>query len=334
MTYNHVSLTFGQTGQVVEFYPPQGQLVAFGAPTVAASYSVYGGTQSNDETAKFSGTATLDPVATTFDAASGYSVTANRQRVNLASTSDIAVGGRYLLTNAQGQREYVTVTAISTDAYVDVEEPLCYDYASGDTFKGIRHYFTVDPTFVADPGNLNSAASSPLLEERGGGDIVKVPPFRVRWSYATGSVAYRTWTTFDLVRQPAVSNLSIHDLRGELPDVVFNDWIAQRGQDFMPQLEAAHRDARLAARVARYDPDSFRDPEVWDRIVLNKWKVQIGKALLFGGADVGAWLDMAIADDTKFFEKSIGTALNAFQDTNGTGGATINPPRQLWLGSR
>ena len=67
ITYNHVALTYDVTGQVVSFWPPQAEVIAAGAPTAAATYSVWGGTQANDETAKFTGSATLDSVATTVD---------------------------------------------------------------------------------------------------------------------------------------------------------------------------------------------------------------------------------------------------------------------------
>src|SRR5687768_5184822 len=127
ITFNHVALTYNVTGQVVSFFPPIAELLANGAPTSAATYKVYGGTQGNDETPKFTGTASLDAVATTVDAASGYSTT-NRQKVNLTATTSITVGYRYLLENANGQRETVVVTYIASADYVLVEEPLCYDY--------------------------------------------------------------------------------------------------------------------------------------------------------------------------------------------------------------
>lgn len=331
ITYNHVALTYDVTGQVVSFWPPQAEVIASGAPTAAATYSVWGGTQANDETAKFTGSATLDSVATTVDAASGYSQ-ANRQKVNVASTSNITVGHRYLLTNAQGQREQVVVTYIASDDYVLVEEPLAYDYTTADTLKGLRHYFTIDAAFIADASNINAAGNIDLFQRDSSAG--EYPPFRVRWTYTTGSISRITWTTFDVVRQAAKSRLSISDLRALFPDVIFQEQIAQRGQDFAPQLVAAERDVSIDARTAGYDPDQVRDAEIWDRLVLQKWAVIIGEGLMFGGADISQWLERATGKYTTMFEKTIGTTLRAFIDASNTGGITTNPPRQLWLGER
>jgi hypothetical protein len=331
ITFNHVALTYGVTGAVVQFFPPQAELLANGAPASAATYSVYGGTQSNDDTAKFSGTATLDAVSTTVDAASGYTQT-NRQKVNLTATTSIVVGYRYLVTNANGQREIVVPTHIVSDDYILVEEPLCYDYASGATFKGLRHYFTIDATFIADASNINAPGLVDLFNRLG--DQGEFPPFRVRWSYTTGSIAQLTWTTFDVVRQAAKTTLSIHDLRALFPDVIFQEHIAERGQKFTSQLVAAERDCAIDARSSGYDPDQIRDAEIWNRIVLQKWAVLIGEGMLFGGADIAAWLTMQREKYTQLFEKTIGTTLRAWIDTSSTGGISTDPPRQMWLGER
>lgn len=330
--FNHVSLVYGMVGQTVPFYPPDAELVREGAPTAAATYKVYAGTSSNDDAVEFEGTATLDSVSTTVDAASGYTQT-NRQRLYVAATTSISVGERYLVTNAGGQREVITVALIASADYVDLEEPLTYDYASGATVKGIRHYFTVDSTFIADESNITVAGSSALLGQSLGTDTL-APPFRVEWRYTTGSTAQRTWTSLAVVRQVAKSRLTSEQLRGVMPDVLFLEWVVQRGQDFAPQLELAEGDTRLRARAAGFDPDAVRDPEAWDRMVLYAWVTAILRAQFLGGADVGLALEAARSDETIFFEKMLGTALRAFIDTGTKGSITPSPARQLWLRGR
>lgn len=327
----HISLVFGLTGQTVGFYPPDAELVREGAPTAAATYKVYAGTASNDDAVEFEGTATLDSVSTTVDAASGYTQT-NRQRLYVTATTSMTVGERYLVTNAGGQREVVTVALIAAADYVDLEEPLAYDYAAGATVKGIRHIFTVDPTFIVDESTITVAGSTALLgaESTSG----PAPPFRVEWRYTTGSTAQRTWTSLAVVRQVAKSRLSSEQLRGVMPDVLFLDWVVQRGQDFAPQLELAEGDLRLRARAAGFDPDAVRDPEAWDRMVLYGWVTAILRAQFLGGADVGPALESARSDETIFFEKMLGTALRAFVDTGTKGSITPQPARQLWLRGR
>jgi hypothetical protein len=333
-TFNHVALAFGQTGQVVQFYPPMAEVLAYGAPTAAATYRVLQGTQSNDSPVLFSGTATLDTVSTTVNAGTGYTQGLNRQLVSLTSTTGITVGRRYLLQNAQGQRE-ICVPYMVDVANISVEEQLAYDFTVGtSTFVGLRHSFVIDPTFIVDLSRINVYGALSPMYFQATTTSTQAPPYRVEWRYTTGTVDQRTWTTFDVARQPAKANLSITDLRGILPDVVFAEWISQRGQDFAPQLEAAQRDMQIDARAAGYDPDAIRDPQVWDRLTLQKWVVIIGKALLFNGANVSAWLEMAMTDYTRMFEKLIGTSLRAWVDTGSVGAITVDPARQLWFRGR
>ena len=199
--FYHVSLVYGLTGQAVEYYPPAAEVIWDGAPTAGATYRVYAGTASNDDTAEIGpSSATLDAVATTVDAASGYSQT-NRRKVNLTATTSIVVGRRYLLANAYGQREVVTVTYIASADYVEVEEPLAFDYTTADTFKGLRHVFTIDATFIADVNNINISGYGTGLEASAD-TTTSSPPWRVEWRYTTGSTDRRSWTTFDVSRAP------------------------------------------------------------------------------------------------------------------------------------
>src|SRR5688572_24765729 len=125
----HTALIYGLTGQTFEVYPAMAEVVRDGAPASAATYAVYRGTQSNDEAALFSGTATLDATSTTFDAASGYGQT-NRNKASLTATTNVVVGRRYLATNALGQREVIVPRLIASADYIEAEEPLAYDYAN------------------------------------------------------------------------------------------------------------------------------------------------------------------------------------------------------------
>lgn len=330
--FNHVALVYGQTGQVVSFYPPMSEVLAYGHATSGATYRVFAAGQSNDDTPELGpSSATLDAVATTVSTASGYSQS-NRQRLNLTATTNVAVGRRYLLANAQGQREIVVPTLVET-AYVDLEEPLAFDYAiTTSTFKGLRHYYTIDATFIATASKINVYGPAPL--DGGASTSTAAPPYRVEWRYTLGTTDLRTITTFDVARKPAKSTVGIADLRGLVPDVVWHEWITQRGQDFAPQLEAAERDVAIDARAAGYDPNAVVDPQIWDRLVLQRWALTIGKALLFTGADIDPWLSMTAQDYTRMFEKTIGTTLRAWVDTGAAGAVTAEPARQLWLRGR
>src|SRR5437667_55897 len=115
------NLIYALTGQVIEFYPPQSEIFYFGRPSSAATYKCWAGTQSMDDTVKFSGTATLDSVSAALTASSGISQT-NRRRINVASTN-VAIGRTYLLESTASQREFVIAQATGSGT-VDVENDL------------------------------------------------------------------------------------------------------------------------------------------------------------------------------------------------------------------
>jgi hypothetical protein len=330
--FHHVSLTFGVTGQVLEFYPGQSEILFDGAPTAAATYAVYRGTTGLDGTAEFSGTATLDAVSTTVDAASGYGQ-ANRTKLYVTATTSMAVGGRYLVTNALGQREIVTVSSITAADYVEVEEPLGYDYASGATVKGLRHYFTVDATFIADTSSINMLGNSPDLD--GASDTAtSSPPWRIVWAYTTGSTPRRTITSFDVARAPFHPEVTFSEIREMYPDLIHHEWVDTRGQDYSGQLRAAERDLRIRIRAAGYDPNQIQDPEIHQQLLRQLWAVTIGKGLLVNKPEIAPWLQLAIEDFEKSFNGTINSTLRAWVSTSSGGAVTPEPARQLWLRSR
>ncbi len=214
-------LTYNQTAQLIELpYPPEW---VYGAPSAAATYAVWESTQDLDDDAEFSGTASLDSVDTTFDAASGFSQSANRQRANLTATTNVAVGRYYVAANALGQRELLNVKAISSGNYVDATYPLQYDYAAADTFKGLRSYFIVPTSFIQEESNINVPSN----------------PWRVQWTYTINSVQYTTWTEFDVVRADGQVAVTGHDLYALRPDLKYHQWPDERGEHYSRQIKAA-----------------------------------------------------------------------------------------------
>lgn len=328
----HVALTFNRTGQVLEFYPPTAEIYQDGSPTSAATYTAFAGTESNDGTSQFSGTATLDTVSTTVNAASGFSQT-NRKRINLTSTTGVAVGRRYLIQNATAQREIVVVAAISA-TYVDVEYDLSYSYTTADTFKGLRHSFTIDATFIATESKINVYGGISDLSLGGGDTRTTAPPYRLRWQYATaGGVVRDSWTTFDVARQKYKQQLSIHDIRPLLPDVVWNEWTQQRGQGFEPQIEEAQRMLEFDIRAAGYDPDAIRDQWITNELIKYAFMVIIARAgISVPGRDIELFKADAERNYERMFQKAIGATLKSWIDTGSEGGIADGPAQQLWLG--
>ena len=337
---NHVSLIYNVTGQTVEFYPPDAELIQDGAPTTAANYRVFGGTDSQDATPQIAlSAATLDSVSTTVGTASGYSQS-NRKRVHVASTTNFAVGRRYLLTSPTSQREIFTCGAIGTTSYVDAEYDLSYDYAASgsSTVKGIRHVFTIDATFIQTESKINFYGAwvrePGLADQLLSTDDNVAPPYRTEWQYSTaGGVARRHWTTFDVCRAPAQHNVTIDDLRALWPDSLWFEWVSQNGQRFAPQVEKAFERVKFDIRAARYDPDSVRDPEVMDQLTQRMLLVTLAEAgeRPPGYDSLREFLEVATRNYEAMKEKSIGAGLFAWLDTGGDGAITPDPIKQLTL---
>lgn len=327
---NHGKVIYNVTGQTLEWYPPLMEVLLLGVPG-AATFSVFSGFKSEDGTAEFSGTATLDPVSLSLASASGYAQT-NRFRINLTPTG-MAVGRSYAVTNAAGQREVVRVVALGSN-YADVDEPLAYNYTLADTLVGLRQVISVPDSFAAIQANINILGVLGLDSLNSSSSSSQAPPYRAVLAYAIGTARRTALLTFDLVRHASKSGLSIKDLIGIIPDALAYEWSQQRGQMFVPQLEAAERDVQIDTRLAGYDPDQIQDPELWDRIVLQKWAVEIGKAQLFTQGSTPPWLSMVSQDYTNLFQSAIGTTCKAWVSPTPDGAVAINPVQQLFLRPR
>lgn len=235
-----VALDFGLTGQVVEFYPPE---ALEGQPS-ALTVRLYAAEQSNDETPEQTPTGTIDATSTTFNGASGnFNHEVSRRRMFLTSTASLVVGRRYLIQNLVGQREVVTVKAIASGSYADVEFDLGYDYPVGSTLVGLRMTWTVDSTWIADETNINEASA----------------PFRALWQYTLGGATRKQWQLIDVTRYPARGGLTINDLADHVPDIIYQDEAPGGGTLFQRLISAGWRRLSRDLRGHGRDPNSILD---------------------------------------------------------------------------
>jgi hypothetical protein len=303
------SIVYGVTGQTLDVYPPEG------VPGAAASYSVFRAGQSNDDTAEFSGTATADSVSTTVDASSGYSQT-NRRKLFRTATTNIAIGRKYIVTNALGQKEIVTPVKIASGDYIENDIDLAYDYSSGATFVGYRQYFTVDATFVATESKITSDPSN---------------SYRVLWSYSIGGVPHRRWTYFDLVRQAKLHNVTADDLMELWPDMASDEWIEQRGEQFARQIDAAFERVTFDAKMAGVELYKLRDGQYLDELVRQCALMLIAETgLAPGGRDQ----EVYAIERRKRYEADFNNAITFLKlpvDQGSEGGTTGEPIRQLFF---
>lgn len=308
-----VELIYGQTGQLVENYPPEW---LEGVPS-SASALVFRGSQDADDTAnaEFTPSVTIDAVSTTVDASSGYSQT-NRRTLFLTATTSIEIGRHYRLENAAGQVEIVTPVAIAAADSVTCDDDLRYDYASGATFKGLRMVFTVDATWVADESNMLPPTT---------------PPYRVIWTYTLDSLVRRDYTYLRLVRQVSKHNVSIKTLQKYWPDVGWEEAIQRRGQGFTYLIDAAWDRVRIDIITSGYRPDQFRDQEIVDQLVLLKsLQLLAMTGVSPPGRDVDAWAEETKQDYDNLLAKAV-LNLKALIDEGTSGGITVKPTQVFWF---
>jgi hypothetical protein len=286
MYHAHVSLRYGLTGQTIEFYPPAELLVQAGAPATAATYQVWRSYQSNDDTPILSGTATLDPVDTTTDDICGVDSDV-RSLIPLAATTDIVRGYRYLLSDSRVT--IVTPVSITDGDSIQADQDLLFNFASGSTFKGLRHSFIVDSSFVHEQQNINIGG-------------FQLAPYRIYWTitYADNSVHVHV-TTFDLVRSPLGHSVTVETLKPLVPDIIWKQWSQQDGLDFQPQIQAAYDQLVFDVRMAGYRPDMVEDPQIVDYLIKHA-----SLAIIFGGLG-----ESSAETYTNKYNVALGKALNA-----------------------
>lgn len=228
--------------QLFELYPPEG------VPAAAATYSVWPGFRGDDEAAEFSGTATMDTYSQAPSAASGYTQ-ANRRRVNIATTTGLAVGRLVVLENVLGQKEVAKVTAIAAASYFEVEYDLAYDYTTTSTVKGFRQTFSPPDVFVQNESKINSEAY----------------PYRIRWSYTVAGVAGRNLQYFDLLRHAEQPGLVDDDVKNTWPDSAYM-MDADRRQRIMGE---AHAELDKDLRLRGLDPALIAPQSVRTQLLKN-----------------------------------------------------------------
>src|SRR5690606_32448234 len=139
----HQDIAFNVTGQSLVWDAPEGQASSVTSVTV---YRAYTGDTGTTEAAT-TGTASIDSVDTTLDAAAGDGQ-ADARLIPLTATTGIVAGREYLLTSADGLKEWVEVVSIDSGVSVTARHPLANTYAAADTFQGTRLSIGVDGTWV------------------------------------------------------------------------------------------------------------------------------------------------------------------------------------------
>lgn len=301
-------ITFNVTGQSVT------ERVVEGQPD-SATFKVFADTETDDATARFSGSATVDTVDTTVDAGSGPTQT-DAHRLNVASTTGMQTKRKYLVQE-ESMQEWVEILRIVTDQYVLVRHPLKNDYTSAATVKGATLSAAVDAAWVADSGNI-SDQENPL------------PDWRVRWliDMPTGpDLVYVTF--FDLVRVPIQTGLTMADLDlrfAGLVDKIGEDYDSEQGIPLIGESWRALK-AELAVRVDVNDA-ALRDDERLRECHILKALQLVGESGLHPAQFAAAeYADLTKTNFERYFEAAYLLApKNAI--ATGTGGGASTPSAQ------
>ncbi len=258
-------LAFGVTGQIVYFDAPEGR------PSSVTSVEVFHW-ESGDDYAALTGSGSVetDP-NTTVDAASGYGQS-NAGLLAVAATTGFQVGRLYLVTSADGLREWFEVNEIDSGNSVTTKHPLHNAYASADTVQSTRITATVDSTWIADETNLLEPCANPM--------------YRVRWVYVVAGLTYVSDSYFNLTRYPGAHGVRPQDVEAMQPgwlDRLPTDHRADQGRKLIAE---AHRTVKLDMHAAAVDDASVAESEVVDDLV--RWKtLELGELarVMSGNAD-------------------------------------------------
>lgn len=183
MPVNQVQdLYYDVTGQTFDFVAPS-------RPSSITSVTVFEWDAGDDDTEEdaTTGSASIENVNTSFDAASGKSET-NPKLCHLTATTNIEQGRQYLATTAQGTTEWVEVVAINSGATITARTPLHNDFAASDTFVSTKASISVKDAWIQDDDHISN-----LTDPN--------PGYRIKWVWVDAdSVTHVDFTSADVVR--------------------------------------------------------------------------------------------------------------------------------------
>jgi hypothetical protein len=265
MTRAIADITYAITGQLLTHRVLQGR------PT-SATFKVFNDYAGDDETAEFTGSATVDSVSTTVSSASGLGQT-DPHRISLTSTTGVTVGTKYMIAEG-GAFEWFAPLSIGS-GFVRARRPLRNAYTTAATVVGTTISAVVDATWVADEGNLSD-------------HLDPNPDYRVRWEIVIGSETLVQYSYFDLVRAPVRLGIDGEDVEDRAPglhDTWPTDYQRDQGR---PILQSAWRMVQAELGVMEVDTDAVRDEQLLDELTIRAALVVLAeggwKPLAFGTA--------------------------------------------------
>jgi hypothetical protein len=301
-------IIYSETNQTVEAYTPK----LWGGVTA----TVHRARASESDTAISSVLtgAAIDSVATTVDANSGAGQT-DPTLVNLAATTNIAVGRQYVLTDSNSREEWVTVAAIDSGNGIYATAPLLNSYVNTNTFKAWRVSATVDSTWVADSTNMSD-------------DQDPNPYYRITWTNSYGNSSLDLiYTYFDLVRFRGATSVTPADMC-QFP--LTPDWLDRvptwhRDDGGQRLIDEAYRDVKWRLHAIDRADETVRSPEVIDQLV--RYRALVILESLTGDVERRA---IAEAEFNNFFNPLIRVVSRIPSSTDTTGASENILATPMW----
>ena len=260
-------IVFDVTSQTLYFDAPEGR------PSSVTSVSIFPWDASDDATSEWSATGSVETgPSTTIDAASGSGQTDPRI-LNVAATTNAIVGRTYLVTGADGFKEWFTVAEIDSANSLTAQHPLHNAYTTADTVQSTRITSTVDSTWVADETNLRD-------------DAGPNPHYRVRWVYVVSGTTYVADTYFSLVRYAGAHGVVPQNVDSLAPgwmDSLPTDYRNTQGR---PLIDDAYRAVKMDLHAIWTDDAMLANTDIIDELTRYK-TVELSEfaKILAGGGD-------------------------------------------------
>lgn len=265
-------VVFDVEGQKVYFDCPEGR------PSSVTSADVHLWDVSDDDYAETAiGTPGVETGPnTTIDAASGWGQS-DARILNVAATTDFAVDRSYLVTGADGFKEWFDCAEIDSGNSVTARHPLHNTYAAADTVQSTRIQATIDPTWIADEGNITTD------------DVGPNPMYRVRWVYVVSGVTYVADTYFNVVRYAGRHGVMPQDIEVMSPGWLDHLPTDHRNTQGRALIDDAYRAVKLDVRKLDLAAANLAESEVIDELVRYKTVASVQYAkLMSGGGTIDA----------------------------------------------
>lgn len=310
MPRSTASVPYGVTGSTVELRVLQGR------PT-AATFAVFADYAGDDDTAEFSGTATITDPSTTVDAASGVGQSDPR-KLNLAATTGIALSRKYLLSES-GRSEWVEPIEIVSADYIICRHPLQHAYSSSATLVSTTITAAIDNTWAAAEENLSD-------------HLDPNPDYRVRWAVTVGGVVVPMYSYFDLVRAEVTTGIDAGDLNDRVPGLIDTLPIEYKADNGASMIASAYRAVKAKLAAHAIDVDAFRNDEVLDELtILKSLRVLAGGGWKPLGYDsVGQYVVDTERDFETLFQQLVSVTLKPRLATGTSGGADRVVAQPFW----